>query len=376
MAGVISADDLRRRARRKLPRFAFDYIDGGAGTEAGLARNRAAWLGETLQPKVLVNSDRALPTERSFLGRRWAMPIGIPPIGLAGLAWPEVDLILASAAEAAGIPYVASTPATVSLERLKSAAPTSGWFQLYVGKSEEITDDLIRRARDAGYETLVVTADVPRPGIRLRDVRNGFSLPLKATPRMAADLALHPAWAIRTFRAGAPRFANLERYAAPGTGAQSLAKLMAGQSSGRLDWTLFRRIREQWPGRLILKGVTSAPDAAQAADLGADAIWVSNHGGRQLDSAPATRDALPAIRKAVPEDFPLAVDGGLRGGEDVLKALVAGADFAFVGRPFLYSVAALGAEGPTRYIETLAAQLDNAMAQIGWTDLDRSPRDV
>jgi isopentenyl diphosphate isomerase/L-lactate dehydrogenase-like FMN-dependent dehydrogenase len=370
MAAVLSYRDLRARARRKLPRFAFDFIDGGAGDEAGLDRNEAAFRARSLQPRVLVNSARPSGLQRRFLGRDWALPFGIPPIGLAGLAWPEIDLILAEAAERAQIPYVASTPSTVALERLRKAAPQSGWFQLYVGKSEEITEDLLARARKAGYRTLVVTADVPRPGRRLRDLRNGFALPLKPGPRLAADLLRHPGWALRTARRGAPRFANLEPYAGPASSAQSLAQLMAGQSSGRLDWALLRQIRDGWDGPVILKGVSAPQDAVTAAEAGVDAVWISNHGGRQLSSSPASLEVVEEIRRALPAGYPLALDGGIRSGEDMIKALAAGADFVFTGRPFLYAVAALGPEGAARLVAQFANELDNTMAQIGWSDLD------
>ncbi|WP_118134691.1 alpha-hydroxy acid oxidase [Oceanicella sp. SM1341] len=364
-----SAEDYRAAARARMPRFAFDFIDGGAGTEAGLARNRAAFADALLMPRALVNTDAPADTARAFLGRAWRLPFGIPPIGLAGIAWPGVDRILAAAAERHGVPYVASTPATDTLEALKAAAPRSGMFQLYVGRSEEITDDLVTRAEAAGYEDLVVTVDVPRPGKRLRDVRNGFALPLRPGPRMVLDLLTHPAWSLAMARHGAPRFANLERYAAPGAGARSLAELMAGQSSGRLDWALVGDLRRRWKGRLVLKGILAPEDAARAAAEGADAVMVSNHGGRQLDAAPAPLAALPAVRAAVGPDFPLALDGGVRSGEDMLKALEAGADFVFLGRPFLFAVAARGAAGAEALFALLAAELESALAQTGRTGL-------
>lgn len=362
---MVSVDDLRLAARRRVPRFAFDYVDGGAGAEDGLSRNRAAFRRATFSPRVLVNTDGALDTGRNFLGRRWSLPFGVAPMGLAGMAWPGADIALARAAQAAGVPYVAATPATATLESLRTAAPDSAWFQLYVGKSAEITDDLLARARAAGYDTLVVTADVPRPGKRRRDLRNGFALPLRMGPRMLADLALHPAWALATLRAGAPRFANFQQYAGAGAGARSLAELMAGQSSGRLDWALLARIRAGWPGRLVLKGVLAPDDALRAAEAGVDAVQVSNHGGRQLDGAPAALDAVHAVRKAVGPGYPVAMDSGVRSGEDILKALDAGADFVFLGRPFLYAVAARGDAGAAEVIGLLHAELGQALAQTG-----------
>ncbi|SFP92863.1 alpha-hydroxy acid oxidase [Tranquillimonas alkanivorans] len=367
---AISVDDLRRQARARIPKFAFDFVDGGAGTEDGLARNGDAFRDACLVPRVLVNSAAPANTRRAFLGREWSVPFGIAPIGLPGLAWPGADTAMARAAQWAGAPFTASTPATTTLEDLKAAAPDSAFFQLYVGKSPEITDDLIARAEAAGYETLVVTADVPRPGKRLRDLRNGFALPLRFTPRLLSDLATHPAWSLATLRHGAPRFANLARYAGDGTGARSLAELMAGQSSGRLDWDLLGRIRERWRGTLVLKGVMHPEDAVRAAAQGVDAVQVSNHGGRQFNAAPATLVALREVRAAVPPGFPVAVDGGVRSGEDVLKALDAGADFVFLGRPFLYALGALGTDGPADLMTLLAAELEVAMAQTGRQRLD------
>jgi len=369
MSRLVSFDDAREKARRRMPRFAFDFIDGGAGTETGLGRNRAAFINRILEPRALINVDGDLSTRTRFLGKSWAAPYGVAPVGLAGLAWPGIDRFLARAAEQAGVPYCASTPSTAKLEDLHDCAPNSGWFQLYVGSSQEIVDDLIERARIAGYDTLIVTADVPRPGKRRRDLRNQFALPLKITPRFIWELASHPRWSLGVLRHGAPRFANLERYAEPGASTTSLASLMAKQSSGRLDWDLLADIRSKWPGKLILKGILSPQDAQRAASEGVDAIVVSNHGGRQLDGAPATLDALGPIRDAVGPDFPLIVDGGIRSGEDVLKALMAGADFVLMGRAFLYSVAAIGQDGAAEAFTMLQAELTNAMAQTGVRDI-------
>ncbi len=261
--------------------------------------------------------------------------------------------------------FVTATPATATLEAMRRAAPQSAMFQLYVGASEAITDDLIARAGAAGYETLVVTADVPRPGRRLRDLRNRFGLPLNYTPRLLVDLLRHPRWSLATARHGVPSLVNLANYARPGAGAETLGQLMARQSSGRLDWDVFAHIRKRWGGTLILKGVLHPEDAARARDAGADAVQVSSHGGRQLDGAPAPLEALRKIRAALPADYPLALDGGARTGEDILKALEAGADFVFLGRPFVYAVAALGAKGPGALFEMLGRELESAMAQTG-----------
>lgn len=361
----ISSHDLRLRARTRLPRFAFDYLDGAAGEEHAMRRSREAFGRACLRPRVLMNSDRRADLSHGFLGRAWSVPFGIAPLGLPGLAWPGADLAFARAAEAFGAPYVCPTPATETLESLRHAAPTRSMFQLYVGASREITEDLVARVERAGFDTLMVTADVPRPGKRLRDLRNGFGLPLRLNAGTLLDLALHPGWALATLAHGAPRLANLAPYAAPGAGARTLAQVMAAQSSGRLDWDVFAWIRRRWGGKLVLKGVLDAEDAAKAAAAGADAIQVSSHGGRQLDGAPAPLDVLPAIRAAVPQGYPIALDGGVRSGEHILKALEAGADFVFVGRPFLYAVAAYGPQGPQALFGMLASELEAAMAMTG-----------
>ncbi|WP_244490833.1 alpha-hydroxy acid oxidase [Aureimonas frigidaquae] len=381
MRPPICADDLRLRARSRIPRFAFDYLDGGAGAEDALLRSRQAFRRTSLTPRILVNSAEPADLSHRFLGRDWSLPFGITPLGLPGLAWPGADRALAKAAEARGAAYVCPTPATETLEELRLAAPTRSLFQLYVGASPDITQDLIARAERAGYDTLVVTADVPRPGKRLRDLRNGFGLPLKPTAATLADLVRRPRWSLATARAGAPRLANLAPYAKAGAGARTLAEVMAAQSSGRLDWAVLAGIRRRWGGRLVLKGVLDPRDAIRAVEAGVDAIQISNHGGRQFDAAPAPLDVLPSIRAALPPDFPIALDGGVRSGEDVLKALHAGADFVFIGRPFLYGVAAYGPAGPGIVFDMLAAELEAAMAMTGYrsvadirrTGLNREP---
>ena len=363
-----SVEDLRKRARRRLPRFAFDFIDGGAGDEGALRRNRAAFERTTVTPRVLRNVDGDLTTATDFLGKTWNLPFGVAPIGMAGIAWPGIDGWLAAAAEAHGAPYTASTPGTTSLEDLHAAAPNSAWFQLYVAEDERIVADLMARAEAVGYGTMLVTVDVPKPGKRVRDIRNRFILPLRPSARLAWDVLAHPEWSLAVLRHGTPRFRNLERYTSSSS-ANSLAQFMASQSSGRLDWTLFSEIRKAWKGKLVVKGVLAPEDAVQAAEYGADAVAVSNHGGRQLGSAPASLHALGPIRQAVGPDFPLLVDGGIRSGEDVLKALIAGADFCLLGRAFVFAVGSYGEQGASRIFDLLRGELVNAMAQIGLREL-------
>lgn len=344
--------------------MAFDFIEGGAGRELALTLNTAAFDSIRLWPRVLTGAtDRTQAVE--LLGRRYAAPFGVAPLGMANLVRPGTDMALARAAERAEIVYVLSTAATTSLEEI-AAECRNAWFQLYVGRDKGIVDDLIDRAGAAGLPVLVVTADVPAPGKRIRDLTNRLTLPLRPSLRMAGDLSRHPRWLLQILLGGAPRFANLERYAGSQPSAGSLADLMARQSSARLTWPLLESIRARWKGSLVLKGVLRADDALRAAQLGVDAIVVSNHGGRQLDAAPSALEALTLVRKAVGPSVKVILDGGVRSGEDIMRALALGADYVLLGRPFLYAVAALGLQrGPTELIAQLSDELDRALAHLG-----------
>ncbi len=361
--------DLRDKARRRIPRVIFDFLDGGAGHEFGLQHNTRALDTLRLRPHALVNTEE-IDLSTTFLGKRWQMPFGIAPVGLTNLIWPGGDEILATTAAEHGIPYTLSTAGTTSVERIGAVAPGS-WFQLYVAKSEDIVDDLVRRADAAGFDALVVTVDVPRPSRRLRDLRNGFQLPLKPTLPLIADIASRPRWAIETLRNGVPRFATIAQYAPPRSGVQSLASYMSSQSSGRLDWEVVARLRRQWPRQLILKGIQAPEDAARAADTGADAIIISNHGGRQLEGAMATIESLPGIRQAVGRDYPVVLDSGIRSGEHVAKALAGGANFVLLGRAAMYGLGAGGKAGVAHAIALVRDELVVTMAHLGTTAIDQ-----
>ena len=357
---IFTTGDARRLARRRLPRLVFDFLEGGVGHELALAGNRAALDRIRLQPRVLGDvSRRSLATR--FLGNEFGLPFGIAPMGMCNLTHPGADDALARLAVAAGIPVCLSTAASTSLERMAEMTSGQAWFQLYVGQSAEQGLALAERARLAGYRTLVLTVDAPQVSRRARDLRNGFQVPFRMGPRQVLDFALHPFWSLPMLAAGAPRFGNFD----PAQG------FKRGESRAGADWGFLDRLRDAWPGHLIVKGVLSPVDARRIRSAGADAIWVSNHGGRQLDSAPAPVDVLPAIRDAVGADLPLIADSGLEGGEDIVKVLALGADFAMLGRPWMYALGAEGERGLVTLARLLAEEVDTTMAQIGVCSVDQ-----
>jgi (S)-mandelate dehydrogenase len=359
--------DLRLRAKRRLPHFVFDYLDGGAGSEAGVRRNEQAFTDLLLNMRALVNVETRDLSTRLF-GRIWAAPFGVAPVGLGNLIWPGADEAVARAAVATNLPYTLSTAATTSLERIAEIAPQHAWFQLYIAKRDADVADLVNRAEQAGYEVLLVTVDVPVPARRLRDIRNHFTVPFRITPGVALALLTHPSWSLATLRAGVPRFANVERYADV-FDRRSIAAYLSAEIRGRFDWDDLKRLRDRWPRRFVVKGLMTAEDAVRARDLGCDGIVVSNHGGRQLDSAPATLDVLPDIRAAVGSDFVLVLDSGVRSGEHVVKALAAGADFVLIGRAVMYALAAYGTAAAEPLFALMIDEASRCLGQIGYPDV-------
>lgn len=365
---IASVSDFRALAKRRIPRFAFDYLDGGAGDESGIRRNIEAFDAIRLKPRMLVNIEHR-DLSATLFGCKWNLPFGTAPIGVGNLMWPRAEETIARAALDANIPYTISTPACTSLEDIRKIAGENAWFQLYVGRAEAMVQGLVDRAEAAGYDVMLVTVDVPVPPRRLRDIRNHFTMPFAWSPWVIWQLLIHPEWSIRTAIAGRPRFANMERYA-PIEGVQPLARYMSSQVTGRFDWEELKKLRDRWKGKLVPKGLLAAEDAVMAKEIGCDGVVVSNHGGRQLASLPASIEVLPEIRAAVGPDFPLILDSGIRSGEHIIKALACGADFVLVGRAMMYAVAGLGAKGPQTAIELLTAEMMNTLGQIGYTDID------
>lgn len=343
-----------------MPRLIFDFIEGAAGRETSAARNTRRFDDILLQPRVMADvRDRSLKTQ--LLGRNYDLPFGIAPMGMCNLACPDADARLGVLGKQRNLPVCLSSAASSTIEEMREWAGENAWFQLYVGQTMEQSLALVDRAKTAGYDTLVLTVDVPQVARRTRDLRNGFTVPFRIGPRQFLDFALHPRWSLATLKNGAPSPRNFD------TNAGSAFNRHASRAGA--DWAFLDRLRELWAGHLIVKGVTSATDALRIRAAGADAVYVSNHGGRQLDSAPAAIDLLPPIRRAVGPNFPLIFDSGLRSGEDVIKALALGADFVMLGRPILQALAAEGAVGLAALVDAIAGDITVAMAQLGVTGI-------
>ena len=368
---AVNLDDIRLLAKRYLPKIAFDFIEGGVDDELCLRRNREAFERYSILPRYLVDvSSRDQTT--TVLGKKYSHPFGISPMGLAGLFRPNADLMLAEAAAAANIPYLMSSASNNSIEAAAKVAPHNTWFQIYGARTDDITIDLVRRAIDLGLSTLVVTVDVPVNSNRERNKRNGFTRPLRMRPAILVEALRHPAWLYRYFRAGGiPVMQNWQPYAPHGADANAVNDLYGTMTPApSVSWATIERIRAMWPGTLALKGILHPDDAVRAVDMGADAIIVSNHGGRQLDVAPAPLEMLPSIRDAVGGRAELIYDSGIRRGSDVLIAMCLGVRMVLFGRPPLYGAAAAGTRGVTRVLDILSKEIDTLLTQIGCARLD------
>ncbi len=352
-------------ARRRLPWMVFDYIDGAAGRETGAARNRAAFDALTLRPRILRDvSNRDLSS--AVFDQRTRAPFGISPMGMCNLSGPGADLMLARLAAREKVPLGVSTVASTAMEPLIEAAAGHAWFQLYFSGDGAGTFKLVERAKAAGYQTIILTVDVPEVGRRPRELRHGFTMPFRIGPKQFIDFALHPRWSLSALIKERPEMANFQM---PGYAFDRT------ESRARADWDTLAKIRDMWQGRLVVKGVLDAEDAVRLRDAGVDAIQVSSHGARQLESAPAPIDVLPAIRAAVGPDMPLFFDTGLRGGEDVVKSYASGADFAFLGRILQFAIAAGGEEGLQRLWQVLCEETSITLAQIGAVSMQRDQLD-
>jgi len=361
---AINIEDLRRMARRRLPRAIFDFFDGGAEDEVTLRDNRAAFERVRLLPKVLANVAQ-VETAVTLFGQKASLPLAIAPTGGISAGRYGAELILARAAKARGVPFTMATPSAFSIERLAQEVGGRLWFQLYCVRDLEFRAKLVRRARDAGYEAILVTVDLPVSGKRERDPRNGFHTPYNPNWRNSRDVIFKPAWALDMLRHGLPGMANLEGYPFSTPSGTDIVTAVGREMDAGLDWEYIKRLRGEWPGKLLLKGVERPDDAERAVSVGCDGVVVSNHGGRQLDGASATLDALPAVSRAVGNRITVLLDGGVRRGVDILKARALGAQAVLTGRATLFGAMAGGEAGAQRSLEILSSELARAMQLCG-----------
>lgn len=356
-------DNLREGARRRTPRFAFEYLDGGCNEDVNLAKNTDDLRQVELKPYYLTKHEPpVLKTE--LFGHEYDAPFGIAPIGLQGLIWPGSPEILAQAAAEHNIPFILSTVTTASIERIGEITGGKFWYQLYHPADNAIRDDILTRLEAAGCKTLVLLCDVPTFGYRPRDIRNGLAMPPRMTLRNILQICGKPNWALRTLLHGAPHFATMKKYMPKGLNMKQLGAYMNATFSGRLNEAKIAPIRDRWKGNLVLKGVASEEDTETAVRLGLNGIIVSNHGGRQVDAGESTiRSLLPIVAK-YRDKLRIMIDSGLRSGPDIGRALACEADFTFLGRTFMYAVAALGREGGQHAIAMLKVQLRQVMDQL------------
>jgi L-lactate dehydrogenase (cytochrome) len=358
---LFSVAEARQVAKRRLPRMMFDFIDGASGDESLRDLNSAMIDHIRLMPRVLIDiSERAMST--SILGQETGLPFGIAPMGMCALSWPGADFGLAREAAKRHIPLCVSTASSMALEQVIELAEGHAWFQLYADQSNGFVDELIDRAIAADYKVLILTVDVPIPSVRTRDKRNGFSFPMNWGASQIWDFASHPRWSLETaLHAIQHQMPQPMNY----TTSSQKTTFVRNASRAGADWHFLVALRDRWPGKLVVKGVQSVEDALRIKTIGADAIYVSNHGGRQLNAAPVAIDSLVEIRNAVGGAFPLIFDGGIRNGEHVIKALAAGADFVMLGRSVMYALGAGGAVGLGQILDLIEAEASSAMGLLG-----------
>ncbi len=359
-----SIDDLRKKAKRKMPKFAFEYLDGGCNDDINLKKNTSDIRAVELIPNYL-KSKVQVDLKTTLFGETYDAPFGVAPIGLQGLMWPKAPEILAHAAKKQNLPFVLSTVTTSSIEKIGKISEGKAWFQLYHPAKKEVRDDLIERASNAGYPVLVLLSDVPTFGFRPRDIRNGLAMPPKMSINNFIQILKRPEWALKTLMNGQPQFESLLPYMPKGLNLNQLGKFMDATFDGRLNEEKIKPIRDLWKGKIVLKGVASSADMEKAISLGIDGVIISNHGGRQLDAGQSTLHALQSLNKEYEDKITIMMDSGLRSGPDVARTLASGAKFTFMGRSFMYGVGALGSQGGEHTMELIKTELRQVMDQIG-----------
>ena len=365
-----SVEDLRKRAKLKIPKFAFEYLDGGCNNDVNLKKNTDRIRDIELKPKYLVDYRKPSLKTRLF-GHTYDAPFGISPVGLQGLMWPKSPEILAKAAFNHNIPFILSTVTTTSIENIADLTEGKAWFQLYHPTEDKVTIDILRRANEAQCPVLIILADVPSFGYRPRDIRNGLSMPPKMTLSNIINAVKRPNWLLQTIINGQPSFETLKPYMPKNLNLNQLAKFMDRTFSGRLNDDKIKRIRDMWKGKLVLKGAESLHDVEKACKLGLDGVIISNHGGRQVDVGQATIDSLKTILPVYKNKITLMMDSGIRGGADVARVMATGADFSFMGRTFMYGVSALGKNGGNHTISMLKKQMTQVMEQLSCSEISQ-----
>jgi len=358
-----SIEDLRKKAKKKIPKFAFEYLDGGCNEDVNLRKNTDDIRKIELKPSYLVPRNE-VNLKTTLFGHEYDAPFGIAPVGLQGLMWPKSPEILAKAAVAHNIPFVLSTVTTASIESIAEITDGKLWFQLYHPAEAKVTEDILKRAENAGVKVLVILSDVPTFGFRPRDIRNGLSMPPRMTLKNIINVLKRPEWALKTLINGQPNFEILKPYMPKNLNLKQLGNFMDTTFSGRLDEDKIKRIRELWKGKIVLKGVESIHDMEVAERLGLDGVIISNHGGRQIDMGQSTINSLKKIAPLYKDKLTVMMDSGIRGGTDVARVLANGADFTFMGRSFMYGVAALGSAGGDHTISLIKAELNQIMEQL------------
>jgi len=375
MAIALTINELKAKAKRRVPKMFFDYADSGAWTEGTYRSNEADFADIKLRQRVLVDmTDRSLAS--TMIGQSVSMPVALSPTGLTGMQHADGEMLAARAAEEFGVPFTLSTMSICSIEDVASVTTKPFWFQLYVMKDREFVINLINRAKAAKCSALVLTLDLQILGQRHKDLRNGLSAPPKFTPKHIWQMATRPFWCMEMLKTQRRGFGNIVGHAKNVSDLSSLSAWTAEQFDPRLSWADVAWIKQQWGGPLILKGILDIDDAKAAADSGADAIIVSNHGGRQLDGAPSSISMLSKIVEAVSDKIEVHLDGGIRSGQDVLKAVALGAKGTFIGRPFLYGLGANGKDGVTQALEIIRKELDITMALCGKRDIQHVDQSV
>jgi len=358
---IFSVEDARILAKKRMPRLMFDFVDGASGDETLCEINSSALNQIRLDPRVLRNVEKR-NLKKTILDIECDLPFGFSPMGMCNLTWPKADEMLANESLINNIPNCVSMASSTSLERMFELSKGKSWIQLY-NFDENFVMEILERAHQTGYKVAILTVDVPIQFRRAKDDKNGFTVPFNIGPKQILDFATHPLWSLSTLLSGIPKPMNYET-------SKSGNKFVRSQSRGATDWDTLKRVRDAWKGKLIIKGVMSPKDAVKVKEAGADAIQVSNHGGRQLDSALPAIEALPLIRNIVGKEFPLIFDSGIRGGSDIVRALALGANFVMLGRPLMYGIGADGSRGLKKILNIIKEELSTALGLVGLTDVN------